>query len=453
MISASNVPDCDSALRASERKAECYCNFFISSDKEGKQHLTKSQLTPFRWNCSTPYWNSFRRLRGKMEEGTTLYLILQLFDHDLKSKDDFIGQAFVPIESMKLGAETKATIELTKSFKAHKGDVTVSFSLGSFDTAKYPSKKTFFLIRHGESKWNEGEHMILKEKKVFSGALQMASGRDHPLNHNGILQARALRKRWTAVAQDSKADFDHKTGPKPTGKDIEKFLNAQKIYASPLTRALQTCLLALEGHTEMKKSGVQLVRQLREVKNRIGWDALGKECGDKVMLRVRSEMEAEAKLKTSELGTDLKPEDVEPCCDVAVDVSDAMSMWWDPDKDDKHELKERFQDVVNFLRFSPYETAICVGHSLFFRELMRRFVGKKMEQSEAEFVPILKKSKLGNGACVMVEFDFSSPEYEQWEIVQAKMMFGSVFKKQKEPQSGKNSPKASEASNAEDAAE
>lgn len=54
------------------------------------------------------------------------------------------------------------------------------------DTAP-PRRKTFFLIRHGESKWNEAQAKI-----SISGMLD----RDHALTERGIQQAADLNRRW-----------------------------------------------------------------------------------------------------------------------------------------------------------------------------------------------------------------------------------------------------------------
>ncbi len=50
-----------------------------------------------------------------------------------------------------------------------------------------PLYRTFFLIRHGESKWNEAQ-----EKIHIAGMLN----RDHPLTEDGINQALSLNARW-----------------------------------------------------------------------------------------------------------------------------------------------------------------------------------------------------------------------------------------------------------------
>lgn len=50
-----------------------------------------------------------------------------------------------------------------------------------------PIKKTFFLIRHGESKWN-----LAQSKINIAGMMD----RDHALTEEGIKQAAYLNQRW-----------------------------------------------------------------------------------------------------------------------------------------------------------------------------------------------------------------------------------------------------------------
>ena len=58
----------------------------------------------------------------------------------------------------------------------------------------------------------------------------------------------------------------------------DKFSSAGKVFSSPLTRALQTALLALEGHQALKARGITCLRSAREVKGVGGLDCLGTEC-------------------------------------------------------------------------------------------------------------------------------------------------------------------------------
>lgn len=57
----------------------------------------------------------------------------------------------------------------------------------AFIAAPPPHTKTFFLIRHGESKWN-----LAQSKINIAGMMD----RDHSLTEEGIKQAEELNQKW-----------------------------------------------------------------------------------------------------------------------------------------------------------------------------------------------------------------------------------------------------------------
>eukprot|EP00597_Dinobryon_sp_UTEXLB2267_P005767 CAMPEP_0170062002 /NCGR_PEP_ID=MMETSP0019_2-20121128/3381_1 /TAXON_ID=98059 /ORGANISM="Dinobryon sp., Strain UTEXLB2267" /LENGTH=219 /DNA_ID=CAMNT_0010268019 /DNA_START=128 /DNA_END=784 /DNA_ORIENTATION=+ len=63
-----------------------------------------------------------------------------------------------------------------------------------------PLMKTFFILRHGESKWNEAQSKI-----NISGMLD----RDHALTEEGLKQAAELNLRWRHYASNSSKDGLH----------------------------------------------------------------------------------------------------------------------------------------------------------------------------------------------------------------------------------------------------
>ena len=67
-----------------------------------------------------------------------------------------------------------------------------------FITTPAPIYRTFLLIRHGESKWNEAQSKI-----NITGMLD----RDHPLTEDGINQACALNARWRLAKSQGKAKY------------------------------------------------------------------------------------------------------------------------------------------------------------------------------------------------------------------------------------------------------
>ncbi|GAB5372150.1 hypothetical protein AAMO2058_001640900 [Amorphochlora amoebiformis] len=450
MMKATNIPDCDTSLDSKARKADSYAKFYLSENADGKTHLTKAVKTSFRVDTEFPVWNSYRRLTGLHDDNKALYLVVQIFDYDKLSKDDFIGMSITDISEAKSGQKFQTEVQIEKQFQKHlKGKCLVEFEI--LKDTKWPSQKTIFFVRHGESKWNEAEHGILQKGNLVDGVTTMAGGRDHPLNYVGINQARELNAKWKAKDNPSVP-----SGEKPSSDDIDSFYQATKIYASPLTRATQTCLIGLQDHPTLTRDGVTLMRQLREVKNRIGWDTLGDALGEQIRVRVREKLLHETKTRPHQL-KDFLPkgeEDLDILTNPKIDTNDCETYWWDEDHNKSVDISERLTDLIHALRFSDHEIIICVGHSLFFREMCRAFIGGGHPKSTKEIKELLKTDKnnekegkkglgfegsnlamdsrlykLGNAACLMAKFDFSKPLMKDWKITSAKLMFGSRFNK------------------------
>jgi hypothetical protein len=53
---------------------------------------------------------------------------------------------------------------------------------------------------------------------------------------------------------------------------------ASAIYASPLTRAIETAFVGLQGHPTIQRKGIRLLSAAREVKTWSGMDTLGGHC-------------------------------------------------------------------------------------------------------------------------------------------------------------------------------
>jgi hypothetical protein len=83
-------------------------------------------------------------------------------------------------------------------------------------------KKTVFFIRHGESKWNQAQDS--------KNLVDMVKETDHGLSDEGKNQARHL------ASCTKSADF-------ASDPDSKKFMQAQKIYISPLTRQVLCWIL------------------------------------------------------------------------------------------------------------------------------------------------------------------------------------------------------------------
>lgn len=96
-----------------------------------------------------------------------------------------------------------------------------------YDRMGIPTEKTFFLVRHGESMWNQAQ--------TDRDLVGMMSQKDHPLNETGVAQAEALRDRLISAYE----------GDVRVLSDAEQeFLDADSVMSSPLCRAVQTAVIA-----------------------------------------------------------------------------------------------------------------------------------------------------------------------------------------------------------------
>lgn len=106
-------------------------------------------------------------------------------------------------------------------------------------------------------------------------------------------------------------------------------------------------------------------------------------------------------------------------CDI--DFNDAITKWWSQ-KDTKKALGKRFADFWNTMHYTDFQTAIVAGHSLFFRELCRTFLSAAFRENNPEFAAKLHKYKMGNGACLCIDVDFTG---NKPQVTHAELMFGT----------------------------
>ena len=182
-----------------------------------------------------------------------------------------------------------------------------------------------------------------------------------------------------------------------------------------MATALQTCLVALRGHPALAAHGVTLLRSAREIKGVGGLDSVGKAVGDDILARA-----------TSALAEELpdEPAVVAAAAATRVNVNDAGAEWWTAadDADTADDVMERCADLASSIQFAPGESAILVGHSLLFRDFIRRFGGAKLAAAAPALAAKLADGKLQNGGCIGLRLQFSRGRVR---IVDAQLMFGS----------------------------
>ena len=354
------------------------------------------------------------------------------------------------------------------------------------------TRKTVFLLRHGQSRWNEAQR---------NRRLDALVAFDHPLTRLGAEQAIALRERWRAecaadvtaavlaqagsaaakvqaAASPADASFwdevgqtdvllpppqpmapsalidllsdtpvpplppaparlppapvTHASQPaQPFGEDDWRaaWLAASFLASSPLTRALQTALLALQGHPSMRASasggGLTLLRCAREVKGVGSLDSIGRVFGPDCLVRAQ-------KLLLEELPEVLFGDAVAAACSTATVLpGDAACEWWTgaDDVDTEADVSERLSEVLASLQHASGTSAVLVGHSLLFRELIRRLErashGPGLFGSEqAELCARLCDGKLANCGVLGLQLEFCGT---LTRIRDARLLFGSTI--------------------------
>jgi broad specificity phosphatase PhoE len=282
-------------------------------------------------------------------------------------------------------------------------------------------RKRVWLIRHGESEWNRN----MKEARSKMNPLGVLGliGHDHPLSTEGCRQASRL---WEDIALLPRTLVPPGAGPPGAGAPPSKaslrtwrrFLAAPWVLCSPLTRAVQTCLLALEGHPTLADRGILLVSDAREVKGRGGMDCVGVAVGSAVRERALRCLQDAGACTDAQLGA---------AGAVDIDAGDASSPWWTPQehKESEAEVRQRVQDLLARIRFLDGRSAIVAGHSLLFKSLASWCQSPALRESRAEMAADMKRFKMQNCGVMELELDFRRPSSEC--IVGARMCFGTDF--------------------------
>lgn len=213
-ISATDIP-----LLENRSKCDPYIQAYISSHvgKMENGNRMKFQLervsnlvqTPRRLDCTSVVWHSYRDFN--VVPATESILTIELY-HAGKT-DLLLGKIDIPTKNLVDESPTKYPLSAVKvrqhrrrtvlcimyefltaswyhlmqhGVQGKNGDFSVTLRR-VFISSPAPMYRTFFLIRHGESKWNEAQAKI-----NITGMLD----KDHSLTGDGINQACMLNARW-----------------------------------------------------------------------------------------------------------------------------------------------------------------------------------------------------------------------------------------------------------------
>ena len=350
-------------------------------------------------------------------------------------------------------------------------------------------RMTMFLVRHGESEWNEA-----KANHRFD---VMAGGYDHPLNSKGMRQALGVHHAWASAARSSAGsaamaaalstgggEDDASAGasaaslaeislrdsvakpvdaqaaaeqqaadqiPKSDAETarVQQIIEASRMYASPLTRAVQTAMLAFEGHPCLgeRELGMTLLCSAREVKNLGGFDTVGDALGDDIPKR------AMEKLSDHLTGSPAWREQLANLDAVKMDLDEVQSKWWTSVMDTNETLERRVQELLCRVRYDAQmrrtdgagegddagesdgdmpqlQTAIVVAHSIIIKEMIKRCTQQGSAFGETELAAQLGAGKINNGGVVALDLQFldnfrSESQRQPARIEAAQMLFGT----------------------------
>jgi len=382
---ARNVPSMD--LNGT---ADPYVKFHLKSDQEV---LFKS---PYRENNFFPVWNCVRDF-GKVTKDYDS-VVVELHEFDRGKKDDFIGEVEIPIKDL---SEEIRDFEVPLANQDKEKPCVIEISR-VYLSQNVISKKRLFLIRHGESKWNEAQ-----EGLDPIGLMDF----DHPLNKVGVAQASSLNENW----QSQRFEEDER---------INSFLGAELICSSPLTRALMTAIIGLQDHPYLKEDKKMILKpSLREVKKGGGLDTVGVATGADIKKRAMDSIRRE-----------MERDDISDY-DCSIEDEECNGIWWtssvEYEKEDR--LDFRTSDLLHYIHNNEHKNIILVGHSLFFRRLCKKFALKKHFVGNEEFRERLGKEKMDNGACLCIDVLW---EGNSFFIHDAHFMFGTGFHGEKKASMG-----------------
>jgi broad specificity phosphatase PhoE len=228
-----------------------------------------------------------------------------------------------------------------------------------------------FLIRHGESRWNQAQSSC--------NVCGMLSESDHGLSDTGREQSEQLGKTLANVKKD--LQYGSLQAARAWERPwLERALSSSVVVCSPFTRALQTAIIALEDILREQTGALKVSGCAREVKTSVcSMDSIGSLKGKELRENLRSELSLFYKDEVfdSWLAAALQ----------RVDFADVETEWWSETPDSQDEIKARLGSLMDLLTANGNgSSSIVVGHSNIFREMFRHFLGDSIWSDIADSV-------------------------------------------------------------------
>jgi len=327
--------------------AECGVRVSLLRTKSGKEKVAVAQARTqtVYFPISAPRWHCFLPLSPFVRPDDILFFELFCLEECLASSEIRV-KALMDIEAPEqIKLNNKCSLRVRKVNYFH-------------------SRKRIYFLRHGESQWNAAQ----REKDI----VRMFSTRDHPLTKNGIHQALCIRENLLNFCSDAEA-----------------------IFTSPLTRAIQTTLIALDGHKCNKMKLLSLCKE-----NQMSF------------LSLDSKGSAERENIRERAVSLLKQESPDPFVEdfsMEVDQFDSEHRWWTFKKETKERVLARLGLFCNSLQFCDEKAIVVVGHSLFFKTFFQTVEAAAAADAKThEMLSNLRRSKLPNCGCVAIDLQFNN---------------------------------------------
>jgi len=272
-----------------------------------------------------------------------------------------------------------------------------------------------------------------------------------------IAQARQFNKKW----RDALNDADSSNGM----SRLAEFVGCTEMYASPLTRAVQTALVTCEGHPYLEQGNpLKLSRFAREIKSTPmgSLDTVGAKSGDEIAPHVKACLEADWDEKDEQNAWQTA---VASATSPKIAARGCIGHWWTPLplSDSKEAVAQRIGDLWRTIRWESLASAqasqggatlgatlgggrgegggplakssrkggvIVVGHSLFFKRLVNLGLSDEFKRTSPEFCSDASKYKLDNAACLRLEVEWAGGVENVMKPPQingAELVFGSKF--------------------------
>ena len=374
---------------------EMWIDFVYRDEKRPKEIRKEFFGARTRWpekkRTSHPIWRTPRGIwRVPRDTG---FLKIEVFNHvsDLATKSghgELIGKVHIPLKELKIGVKIERAVRMVAK------KATGFLSIRRLPMP--PKRKFVFFVRHGQSVWNAAK----KEKHYVS----MLKQTDHPLTQEGKIQAELMAQaidevkdeidQWRSGHGDAKATNARM-------RLLSEFLNAEAVISSPLCRAVQTAVIGLSTHPNIRTGGtkVQLRSDVREKRNFGGRDTTSKSQGKHIVERVIRKC---AKLYKSVKG-DPRSQRIKNM----IDIGDAWDTWWNTEAETKKDLATRIRRLSLHLKNIPAQRIVLVGHSHFFRRIIGGHTSIEFKERAPKLTQNLLVGKLDHcaPAGTVMQFD------------------------------------------------